>query len=216
MENLSNIGNHIVIGSPTEKIITNAIVDACDTAITSTAMSAHIRTSTLRDDYVAENWRSTATDITIAAGFKYCFGLFLKNELNTLQPRMYMAKGAFTCIINQANQFIKIYPIFGRAASNTVTANDAAPANTLTNYIALPERASTQTGLNSTTAGQLIKLAVDEKIIIRDSALDTFPVFFGFVIENHAAAVDTRIEAINCFLNLRTNIPHPIATFAGV
>jgi len=217
MENLEHLGNHIVMGTPTEKLITNAMVDAVDTTVTSTAVSPHIRSATVRDDYIIENWRSVATDLTLTAQFKYAFGVFLSNSLNQSQPRMYCCKGTFNVIVNESNQFTRVIPIFGRLGSATPVASDAAVSNTLTNYIVLPTRSNIYGGLNSATAGNLIAINVDETVVIRDSALtDNYPVFFGFVIENCATAVDTNLDFLNSTVMLRTNIGHPIATFAGV
>lgn len=217
MENLEHLGNHIVLGSPTEKLITNAIVDATDTTVTSTAVSPNIRTATLRDDYITENWRSTDLTLTLTAQFKWAFGVFLSNNLGEDTPRMYCCKGTFNVIVNEANQFTRVIPIFGRLSSKTPVQSDAVVSNTLANYIVLPTRSNIYGGLNSATAGNLFSLSVDETVVIRDSAIsDGYPVFFGFVIENCATAVDTNLDYINSTIMLRTNIGHPIATFTGV
>jgi len=215
MENLSNIGNRIVVGTAAEKIITNAIVDGTDSDVTNTALYPHIRSAVLRDDYICEAWRSTASDVTVNTQKKYCFGVFLSNEIEDT-PRLYSCQGSFNCIINEANQFIKIYPVFGRLSNTTPVQNDAAVSNLLDMYFPLPEEGIHQVGVNSATAGTIVKSNVKAEVVIRDSSVtDLEPVFFGFVIENWGAA-DCNIDCITAMVSLRTNVPHQIATFAGV
>nr|QJB20208.1 MAG: hypothetical protein [Microvirus sp.] len=215
MENLPYLGNHYILASPTQKLLTNAIVDGVDSVVTSTDVYPHIRTATVRDDATIENFRSVATDLTLTAGMKYCFGVFLANDLTTEQSRMYNCKGALCMIVNEANQFIKHYPIFGRLNGPTPVTSDVAASNLLQTYVILPERSSGLVALNTSTAGQLVKISYDETVVINGSALDGDPVFTGFVIENWGAA-DVNLDAITATMMIRTNIPQPIATFSGV
>jgi len=69
-----------IFSAPTVVTLTDAIVDASDTLMSSDTITAYCPSATVPDDYSERRYMCTATDLTLATVSRFVFGNFLSDS----------------------------------------------------------------------------------------------------------------------------------------
>jgi len=202
MNKLDLLGPKFIFKSPSEKVLTNAIVDAIDSVRTSTDLYVLAHTSTLRDDFQEINYRSVATDIDLAADYKFAIGAFLSND-SSLGNMLFNVNMNLSFTNETASQGALIIPFFGRCDASTVTASDVAPANLLSSYISLQPYGRMANVQRTQYAWNTI--SINQDVLVDNSDLNSDPICAGFIFQNAASGTATLISNIYASICLRSN-----------
>lgn len=205
MNKLDVLGSKSIFGSPTEKLFTNAIVDAIDVVKTSTDIYPYVRSATTPTTYNVVNFRSTATDIDLALSMKFSFGVPIAND-STLDNQLYHIRGSFSANNTGLTAGLKVTFFFGRIAGTTIVQDDANPANQMSEYITLMPPNFNTVGLWSTGVGFHVGGAIDEQVLVDNSSGSSKPLIFGVTIENSGAAAAAAFRDLLCTLQIRSNV----------
>jgi len=208
MNKLDLLGNKILFKEPSTKVLTNTIIDAVDSAIPSFDIYPHAHTATLQDIWTEALLYGTATDITLTSGFRYCFGLFLPSIINTnesVQPNMLYSMSGSLQFLAGTTTAHRCYFIFGRSASATVTASDAAASNLLSDYVILPANNGGQGDLNLAEQANktTVRRSISQEVLLVNNG-ENNPVVFGCVIECPFTA--GTLEQFQLSMTFRRNI----------
>jgi len=204
MNKLDVLGKKNVFASPTTKTITNTIVDAVDSAISSTDIYAHAYTATLQDSWDEVNLRSTATDLDLTAQFRYAFGLFLPATLNGNPSGNMLYHCRAGLVANfVARHTLRMYWVFCRRTGSTITQSDAAASNLLPSYILVHEVCQSAVQFVPSQVVAYNRYVDQEVLLVEES--DNNPVFFGLVIENHHATTAYNIDMLSVSFQFRRN-----------
>jgi len=199
-------GSKMLFGDPGETIFTNAIVDAIDTATTSTDIYPYAYSATLQNQFDERNFRSLATDVDIAISSRIAFGLFLADTTetgNTAKKNVILSMRGSHIFNTEALASIRAYYIFGRCSASTVTSTTAATANLLSEYIVIPERAPVNRSYMATSTPFEQRGACSEDIVKIAFGGTGYPLFFGLVIENLSPSTAYNFDQLVCSLSFQ-------------
>jgi len=204
MNKLEMIGKKSIFGTPSEKILTNTIVDAIDVVKTSTDIYPYVRSATTPTTYNVVNFRTTATDVDLALSNKISFGVPIAND-STLDNMLFHVRGSLSINQTSTTAGVKVSFFFGRIAGTTVVQDDAAPANQTSEYITLIQ-SPTVTALFNATVPVHITYCIDEEILVDNSGGDSSPLIFGVTLENSGSAAVAAFRDLLCTLQVRSNL----------
>jgi len=189
------VGSKIIFDDPGVTTLTNTIVDAVDTSITTAAPSVYTYSATLPEQYNVRNYRSVATDVDLSATNRLALGVFLSSteadDLNV--PVLYSVHGSIEWS-NEGAFTGNSWFGFGRAPASAVVQDDAAPANALSSFVILSHR--TANSVQSSTQ-QAHHNSFNDDILVYPGT--GYPVCFFVCIENLSAA-GLNMDALQCTL----------------
>ncbi|UOF79420.1 hypothetical protein [Microviridae sp.] len=176
----------VLFGSPGESLLTNAIVDNVDSAISSSNIYPWAYSATLQNQLDERNFRTVATDVDLAAASRFSAGLFLADSTelgNNPKKNIFLSvKGSLNFFSEVAAPF-KVYFILGRCNASSITQSDVTASNLLSRYIVLPEIGQTSYGANNTNQ-VMVHRSIDTQILKIGFDSTGYPLCFAFVIEN--------------------------------
>lgn len=143
------LGSKSMFFNPSIISFNTAEIGLIDTAISPSVISPYAYTAVVRDDYDAANFNLDAAGVSLVAGQRVAFGLFLspQNHLGNLLFQL-TGKVMLTATLGTFGGLTGSF-FFGRkATNNTVVSSKAAASNTLASYMLLPS-----TAVNMVTSG---------------------------------------------------------------
>jgi len=170
---LSN--NPFYYKNPSIFTLTDTIVDAIDSATTNNNIYPYANTSVVSEDFAELVVRNnSSSNPTLTANYRIAYGVFL-SALNDRKDIIFQVNGSF---VTYRDASASIYPIIGRASSNSVVSSSSSVENLLSTYSILPYSSGS---LGGSPNQSIASVSID--IYKRLDSSNTYPYFFGWVIE---------------------------------
>jgi len=203
-----------IYSNPTNKALTNTIIDAVDSAVTAQALYPHAYTATLKSTFDTAVFHNTDNTLTLDLGNKYACGVFLSNAVS--KGQLFHVTGSIKMMKETANTGLNAFFTFGQCDASTVTQSDAGASNLLSNYIVLPQGNNRWNAPSAISALYYEFFSIDTHVYLDNSPENTDPICFAAVLENHSG-VACGLEMMHIYLSIRSaTAPLTIDTAYGV
>lgn len=202
------VGNKVFFDSANHSITTlnNTILTATKSSATSNNLYPLAYTSVVNSDRDHHTWTTLDAASYVGYGYKNALGLFLPDTVTDGKDNQLLTLyGSVSYLCSSSSHQLNNFFFLGRCTASSVTQNDAAASNLISNYIILPDTSPTQAN-SGTTNCYRFNIQIDVSKIGYDT--NAYPLCFGFCFQNISTSVNAAITYLTLTLGFNNNNSH--------